>query len=86
MGLLLRGEEGDLVAVLQHKVTVGDDDPAVTLHRADQNVALEAGGDLMDGHAVQPLLFGQRKFNEADTGLMMAEMPICFLIKSSSWL
>ena len=64
VGLLLRGEEGDLVAVLQHKVTVGDDDPAVTLHRADQNVALEAGGDLVDGHAVQPLPLGQRKLDE----------------------
>ena len=64
VGLLLRGEEGDLVAVLQHKVTVGDDDPAVTLHRADQNVALEAGGDLVDGHAVQTLLLGQRKLDE----------------------
>ena len=64
VGLLLRGEEGDLVAVLQHKVTVGDDDPAVTLHRADQNVALEAGGDLTDGHAVQPLPLGQRKLDE----------------------
>ena len=64
VGLLLRGEEGDLVAVLQHKVAVGDDDPTITLHRADQNVALEAGGDLMDGHAVQPLLLGQRKLDE----------------------
>ena len=67
VGLFLRGKERDLIAVLEHKVAVGDDDPAVPLHGADQNVALEPGGDLMDGYAVQPLLFGQRKFNEADT-------------------
>ena len=64
LGLLLRSEEGDLIAVLQYEVAVGDDDPAVTLHGADQNVALELGGDLMDGHTVQPLLLGQGELDE----------------------
>ena len=67
VGLLLRGEEGDLVAVLQHKVTVGDDDPAVTLHRAHQNIALEPGGDLADGYAVQCI--GQRKLDQPHTAV-----------------
>ena len=28
VGLFLRSKESDLIALLQHKVTVGDDDPA----------------------------------------------------------
>ena len=60
--LFLRGKEGDLIALLQHEVTVRDDDPAVTLHRTHQNVALEPGGDLADSYAVQCI--GQRKLDQ----------------------
>ena len=100
MRVFLGGQEGDLIAVLQHKVAVGDDHPAVTLHGTHQNVALEPTGDLADGYAVRTrppakvsilLAPGNRSRWEislaaAISGLMMAEMPICFLIKSSSWL
>ena len=62
--LLLRGKEGDLVAVLQHKVAVGDDNVPAALHRADKDVALEPGGDLADRHAVQFLRCRQGKFDQ----------------------
>ena len=67
MGLFLRGKEGDLIALLQHKVTIGDDDPSLTLHRAHQNIALEPGGDLADGYAVQCI--GQRKLDQPHTAV-----------------
>ena len=67
MGLFLRSKESDLIALLQHKVTVGDDDPALTLHRAHQNIALEPGGDLADGYAVQCI--GQRKLDQPHTAV-----------------
>ena len=62
--LLLRGKEGDLVTGPEHEVTVGDDDLAVALHGADKDVALEPGGDLVDGHAVQLLRRRQGKFDQ----------------------
>ena len=64
MSLLLSSKESDLIAVLQHEVTVGDDDAAIPLHGTDQDIALEPGGYLMDRHAVQPLRLGQRKLDE----------------------
>ena len=64
MRVFLGGQEGDLIAVLQHKVAVGDDHPAVTLHGTHQNVALEPTGDLADGYAVQPLCLGERKLDQ----------------------
>ena len=64
VGLFLRCKKGDLIAGLEHKITVGDDDPAVALHGADQDIALEPGGDLPDGHAVQCLCLGQGELDQ----------------------
>ena len=64
VGLFLRCKKGDLIAGLEHKITVGDDDPAVALHGTDQDIALEPGGDLPDSHAVQCLCLGQGELDQ----------------------
>ena len=105
-------QESDLIAGLEHKITVGDDDPAVALHGADRISLLSRVGisrmatpssacasvrvNLISrtrpSAKVSILLApGKRSRWEisraaAISGLMMAEMPICFLMKSSSWL
>ena len=69
VGLFLCSKEGDLIAILQHKVAVRDDDAAAALHSTHQNIALQAGGDLADGHAVQPLLCGECKLDQPHTAV-----------------
>ena len=66
VGLFLRGKEGDLIAAAQHEVAVGDDDVPRPLDGADEDIALEPGGDLMDGRAVQLLLVGQGELDQPD--------------------
>lgn len=112
VGLFLCSKEGDLIAVLQHKAAVRDDNAAAALHSAYQNIALQAVGISRMATPSSPcsavsanlisrtrpsakvsilLAPGKRSrweisFAAAISGLMMAEMPICFLMKSSSWL
>ena len=69
VGLFLCCKEGDLIAVLQYKVTVRDDDAAAALHSTHQNIALQAGGDLADGHAIQPLLCSECKLDQPHTAV-----------------